>query len=98
MIRKGQRYRVLRDLDVRVLTHFRAPFTGGAKATLRAGEIFRIAHDPPEEATAASCDPENYEALHESLVPQADRLWHNYSGYSLVIDFGRIQRDCELLG
>ena len=98
MIRKNQRYRTLCDLEVGVLTHYRAPFTGGGRGTLPAGEVFKIAFDPPEHATAASCDPENFEALHERFVEPDERAWHNYSGYSLTIDLDAIRRDCELVG
>jgi hypothetical protein len=82
-------------LEVGVLTHYRAPFTGGARAILRAGEVFTVALDPPAHATAASCEPQRYEALQEELVPKEDRTAGNYSGYSLIIEFGSIERDCE---
>jgi hypothetical protein len=98
MLRKGQRYRTVRDLEVGVLTHFRAPFTDGARAILRAGEVFTVALDPAALATAAQCNPERYEALEKELVPEEDRTDQKYSGYSLVIDFESIERDCELVG
>jgi hypothetical protein len=97
MVRKGERYRTLRDLEVGVLTHYRAPFTGGGRAILPAGEIFTVAIDPPAHAVAASCDPQRYEALHEKLVSEEDRGGHNYSGYSLVVEFDSIERDCEMV-
>ena len=95
MLCKGQRFRTLRNLEVGVLTHYRAPFTGGARAILRAGEVFTVALDPPALAIAASCRLQRYEALQEELVPKEDRIADDYSGYSLVIEFGSIERDCE---
>ena len=95
MLCKGQRYRTLRNLEVGVLTHYRAPFAGGARAILHAGEVFTVALDPPAHTVAASCEPQRYEALQEELVPTEDRIAGNYSGYSLVIEFGGIERDCE---
>jgi hypothetical protein len=95
MVRKEQRYRALRNLEVGVLTHYRAPFTGGVRAVLPAGEIFTVALDPPPHAVGASCNPQRYEALHEELVPEEDRTAQNYSGYSLIIEFDSIERDCE---
>jgi hypothetical protein len=97
MLRKGQRYRTVRDVGVGLLIHFRAPFTDGARATLRAGEVFTIALDPPALATAAQCNPERYEALEKELVPEEVRTDQKYSGYSLVIDFESVERDCELV-
>jgi len=86
-IHAGQRYRALSDLEVGALAHWRAPFTGGHEVTLPVGEVFRIAYDPPEGATAASCDPERYEELHSILIPEEDRRSDQYASYSLVISF-----------
>lgn len=80
-----------------MLAHFRATFAGGAKAILPAGEIFVVSIDPPSSATAAICDHEAYDRLNDQLVPEQDRLWHNYSGYSLVINIEAIERDCQLM-
>jgi hypothetical protein len=97
LVREGQRYRALRDLEVAALTHWRAPFTGGFEVTLPAGEIFIIANDPPASATAVYCTPERYEELHSVFIPEEDRNAETYAGYSLVIDLGVIRQHTELL-
>ena len=97
MIREGQRYRAVRDLQVGALTHWQAPFTGGVEATLPAGEIFVIANDPPAFATAVYCTPERYGDLEALFVPAEDRNAETYAGYSLVIDLEAIRRHAELL-
>ena len=97
LVREGQRYRALRDLQVGALTHWRAPFTGGFEVTLPAGEVFVIANDPPASATAAYCTPERYEELHGLFIPAEDRNAETYAGYSLVIDLDVIRQHAELL-
>ena len=97
LVHEGQRYRVLRDLEVGALTHWRAPFTGGHEVVLPAGEIIMILNNPPATATAVYCKPERYDDLHEQFIPEEDRTAEKYSGYSLVIDLGVIRRDMELL-
>lgn len=84
-IREGQRYRALRDIEVNALTHWEAPFTGGAKGVLPAGAIVVVAFDPPETATAVGCDPADARALESRFVAEADRMHPKYAGYSLSI-------------
>lgn len=96
-IRAGQRYRAVHDLEVIAMTHWNAPFTGGHEGVLPAGEIFTIAIDPPESATAAYCDPARYDELHARFVPPEDREHPKYSGYSLSITLSDIRERAEFL-
>ena len=96
-IRAGQRYRARIDFATNALTHWRAPFTGGNEVTFPAGEVFEIVGDPPAGATAAYCKPERYDELHSRFIPKDDRDAEKYDGYSLVIDFGVIRENAELL-
>ena len=84
-IRGGQRYRALRDVEVNALTHWEAPFTGGAKGVVPAGTVVIVAFDPPEMATAIGCDPADAKALEAGFVPEADRTHPKYAGFSLSI-------------
>ena len=96
MIRKGQRYRTLEELQVTCMTKRTAPFTGGYRRILAKGETFTVSHEPVAGATAVYCDPENYDALHHQFVPRRDRwrIWI-YRGYYLCIDLDTIEQKCE---
>ena len=96
-IRAGQRYRADSDLEIIALTHWRAPFTGGHEVIFPKGEIFKVSYDPQENATAASCDAERYDALHERFIPPEDRQADKYDGYSLVIPFELIRAKASLV-
>ena len=95
MPRKNDRYRTLRDLTITCMTSWRAPFTGGHKCVLPAGEAFVVANDPPPGATAVYCDPVNYSTLESVLVPPEDRTADGYNGYYLCIPIRMILNHCE---
>ncbi len=96
-IQAGQRYRTLENLEVIAMTHWNTAFTGGHQVVFPAGEVFTVACDPPQGATAASCDPERYEALHEAFIPAEDREHPKYSNYSLSINLADISGKTERL-
>jgi hypothetical protein len=95
--KRGERYVVERPFEAIVLTHWRAPFTGGSEKTLPRGLEFIIAHDPPEKATAAKSDAAKPDEWEELLVDEADRSADNYDGYSLTIPFERLRLNCSRL-
>ncbi len=98
MVRKGQRYRAKTDLPVTVMTLWRAPYTGGHKHTLPAGEEFVIATDPPPSATAVYALPVNYRKLHAQFVPWSDRKrFLLYAGYYVCVDLKRVATDSDLV-
>ncbi len=94
----GDRYRSIRDVEVRGLSRFRNPSSGGFKATLPRGEIVTVKRDPPPQAKAVYALPERYEDLEQLLVPPEDLASKAYDGYSLVIRFEELDRDFEFLG
>jgi hypothetical protein len=99
MVSRGQKYRATVDLPVTCMTSWRAPFTGGYKRVLPAGEEFVIANDPPAKATAVYADPVNYRKLHSKFVPWKDRVRILlYAGYYLCIPLAVIAADCEYVG
>lgn len=74
MIKVGQEYKALEDIEVICMTSWEAPFTGGYDRVLPLGEVFTIINDPQEHATAVCCRPENYEKLHKEFIPLSDRI------------------------
>ena len=80
---RGERFAVRDDVEVKVATHWNAPFTGGHAATLPGGTIVVAADDQVPGFPGFACVPEDYEGLEAVLVPEADREVETYSGYSL---------------
>jgi hypothetical protein len=97
MVGAGERYRSLQSLNVYALTRWAAPFTGGSEATLPADEVFTVLIGPFDGATAVTCDPENYAALHSHFVSDAVRKRRKYRGYYLVISISDINDKCDQL-
>src|SRR5687768_5536369 len=96
MIAKGHRYRTTKPVPVIAMTSWAAPFTGGYDRVLPAGETFTVAIDPPDSATAACCNPDNYRRLQRELIPLSDRVqFWIYAGFYLCISLREIQENCE---
>jgi hypothetical protein len=91
----GDRYLVVEEMPVGVLTHWAAPFTGGSKAVLPAGLEFVIDFDPPPEATAVGAIPSDYDRWEPLLVGAEDRNHKKYSGYSLSVDIKHLSTYCK---
>lgn len=98
MIKQGQTYRANTNIEITCMTSWRAPYTGGHKRSLPAGEEFIITNDPPEQATAVYADPLNYDKLHKQFVPWTDRIrFLLYTGYYLCIELETIRTGCSLV-
>lgn len=98
MIKKGQRYIADEDLAVTCLTAWSAPYTGGYRRILPAGEEFVIANDPPPQATAVYADPVNYGKLHKQFVSWTDRIrFLLYNGYDLGVKIELVEKSCTLV-
>jgi hypothetical protein len=98
VIAKGQRFKTTSDIPVTAMTSWAAPFTGGYNVVLRTGEIFTIANDPPETATAVYCDPDDYQRLHREFIPFRDRIqFWLYRGFYLCIQLSDIREKCDLI-
>lgn len=95
-VRKGELWQVVSDLPITVMTAWAAPYTGGHKALLKAGERFTINNDPPEGATAVYADPVDYKRLHRELVPRRDRFrFWLYRGYYLAVYLNGLATHCK---
>lgn len=82
-VRQGERFRTTADIEVTVMTHWRAPFTGGDTAVLPAGTVVVARFDQLPNVPGFSCVPENAETLERDLVREEDRRAEKYGGYSL---------------
>lgn len=98
MLTKGRRFRVTTDLPLTVMTHWRAPYTGGYESVLEAGETIEVASDQAPGATAIYCVPVDYARLEQRFVSRWERwqFWV-YGGYSLVVDVAALAAHCEPL-
>ncbi len=94
---KGQKYRSRHQIEVQVLTHWRAAFTGGHKARLRPGQVIVVCDSLVEGASAVACLPDDPKGLESELVPDIDRQSEKYAGYSLVIFLNQLGEDFELV-
>jgi hypothetical protein len=82
-VREGERFVADADTEVLVMTHWRAPFTGGNEAMLPAGTVLVVRYDQNPNAPGFGCVPEDYDRLEAVLVPEEDRKAEKYGGYSL---------------
>src|SRR5258708_16398151 len=80
-VRRGEHYRSVTDVTMTVMTSWSAPYTGGSEAILPAGETFAVLNDPPAQATAVYCRPDNYPRLHKRYVRSQDLCHPFYRGY-----------------
>jgi hypothetical protein len=82
-VKKGERFQVIEDCEVRVMTHWRAPFTGGHKSQIPAGTVLVADMDQGTNAPGFYLVPEDYEHFQAGLVPHEERTSEKYDGYSL---------------
>jgi hypothetical protein len=82
-VREGERFVARSDVEVLVMTHWLAPFTGGHKAVLPAGTTIVARSDQMPDVPGFNCVPEDYAGLEPILVPEEDRNANKYGGYSL---------------
>ena len=84
--RKGDVYEALRDIEVRYLTSWNAPYTGGGKAVLKQGDRIKVDDEPIDRPISVPAVAINYAELEERIVPSSDRNSEKYSGFHLSID------------
>ena len=75
------------QVEVRYLTHWNAPFTGGGTCELPEGTIIKVISEPPNHATAAGCRPINYDEIEALVIPEEDHQTPKYAGYMFSIPF-----------
>ena len=68
----GDVYEATRDVEVRYLTSWSAPFTGGGWGTLKKGERAIINCEPLPRPIAANAKAINYAQVEEEMVPESD--------------------------
>jgi hypothetical protein len=96
-VRKGERFVTRDDMKVRVITYWRAAFTGGHDAALPAGTVLVAKRDQQPYVPGFNCVPEEYRRLETTLVPEEDRLHAKYGGYSLTFVLDDIGTKIESL-
>ena len=78
---KGDVYEALSDMTVSYMTAWRAPYTGGGKASLLKGERVWIDTEPHEEKPIGTYAlPVDYAELEGRMVSEEDRNEPKYSG------------------
>ena len=95
--RAGEIYEAVRDFEVQYMTAHFAPFTGGGKAVLPKGERVRVCEPSDPRPLGVYCDPLNYDALHERIVPAEEQAHERYNGYYLSIDTVDLNRSFRLV-
>lgn len=96
--RKGDTYVAVRDLEVRYMTNWAKPFTGGGKGTLKSGEQVRITQemlDPRPIGFYAQAV--NYADVERQLVPSDERADPSYSGFSLSLKTSELDGNFKLI-
>jgi hypothetical protein len=97
MLRKGQLFRALVDIDAACLVRLRPPLMKETRVSLRAGEVFSVTFVPPFESPHVVCRPDRYEALEREFIARETRQDPEYRGYGLSVDLEVVERDCELV-
>ncbi len=79
-------YEAVSNVEVNFLTSWAAPFTGGGKHVLPAGQRIAINEEPSgAKPISVYADAVNPEALEALMVPQADRESPKYLGFYFSI-------------
>ncbi len=92
--RKGMRFRSLREVSVRGIVVYGAPFSTGFDAVLPAGEILVCDQPGPQGMWLV---PERYAHFEQLFVPAQDRQSPDYNGYAISCSFGQIGQDYETI-
>jgi hypothetical protein len=98
MPKKGDVYEVIADVEVTYLTHWAAPFTGGGKGVLRAGEQVRVTdHQYDPKPIVFSAQPVNRADVEQRFVPLNERSNPKYSGFSLSMKTIDLHKTLKLI-
>lgn len=97
VIRRGTRLGVVKGREIRVLTHWKAPFTDGFTCAPAIGTVLVVDSDEVDGAQGFYCIPEDYDGFETAYVPLADRSKRKYDGYSLVAMASDIGNSLELV-
>jgi hypothetical protein len=85
LVKRGDRFRTMRDLKAHVRTVWKAPLhTGGGPAIVPRDTVL-VAQDQAEGASTFRCYPEDYDGLEAVFVSDADRADPKYYAYRLSV-------------
>jgi hypothetical protein len=90
------KFRSLRDVRVRGIVAYGAPFSTGFDAVLPAGESLVCDKEPGPQGMWLV--PERYEHFEQLFVPERDRRNPEYGGYAVSCAFSQIGQDYEMVG
>jgi hypothetical protein len=84
--KKGDLYEAIDEVEIKFLTSWRAPYTGGGIALLNKGERIWIDSSPNEEKPVGiEVLPVDYKKLELRMVPYDERTAQKYNGFYLSI-------------
>jgi hypothetical protein len=87
--------RSLREVTVRGIIAYGAPYSTGFDAVLPAGEILVCKQKPGPSGVWLV--PERYKHFEELFVPERDRQNPEYGGYAFGCSFSQIGQDYEIV-
>ena len=94
---KGTRFRSRRDVVVKGIITFAAPFSDGFEGVLPANEVLVLDSEPHPSAKGMWLVPERYDHFETVFVPSRDRAHEGYGGYAVAIDYDQVGADVEVL-
>ena len=92
-IKQGDKFIVLEDVKVDVLTYFNAPYTDGFSCVIPKGTILISLS---AKISGFSCAPENKEDFEKLYVP-VDQRSDKYAGYSIILNYKEIGKRIKKL-
>jgi hypothetical protein len=93
----GETYICISDAQIRYMTHWMSPYTGGAKAVFPKDESIKITDFTQSKPTSVYCQANNFDKIEKLIVPQVDRSSSKYNGYSLIIDTIILNKNFRLI-
>jgi len=97
-ISEGDLFEVSLPLRVFVLTHWRAPYTGGFKCTLPVGVHLRAVTAAPKGSRGCRFVPSEPSEFLIHFVPQEERTSPKFSGVSVPLSTRKIRRHLQRWG
>lgn len=96
--KNGELFEALRDLPVRYLIHWKAPYATGGDGTLTKGTRVRTsvpAADP--EPIGVYTTPVDEKLFAQQFIPEAERASSKYDGYSVFLNVAQLNKDFRLV-
>lgn len=94
----GEVYETICDVEVRYVTYWSAPYTGGDKCILSKGTKVRVIVDKGEnEPLVVNADPLEYKKNEQQIVPEAERKSFKYQGFNFSIKTDELNRSFKLV-